>query len=100
MQILEEFKSIREEKKSPIIKIHGLSCSVLGPRDFTVGLDEPLNVLKMQLLKEKQQQLVLTAPGGCGKTTLVKMLCQDEQIKCLYSLLCVCEILIYYWKVL
>lgn len=83
LQILEQLKSIREEKKSPIMKIHGLSCSVPGPPDFTVGLDEPLKELKMQLLKEKQQQLVLTAPGGCGKTTLVKMLCQDEQIKCL-----------------
>lgn len=83
LQILEQLKSIREEKKSPIMNIHGLSCSVPGPPDFPVGLDEPLKVLKMQLLKEKQQQLVLTAPGGCGKTTLVKMLCQDEQIKCL-----------------
>lgn len=65
------------------MKIHVLSCSVPGPPDFTVGLGERLNVLKMQLLKEKQQQLVLTAPGGCGKTKLVEMLCQDEQIKCL-----------------
>ena len=90
-QILEQLKSIREEMKSPIMKIHGLSCSVPGPLDFTVGLDKPLKVLKMQLLKEKQQQqLVLTAPGGCGKTTLVKMLCQDEQIQCLYlSFVCV-----------
>ena len=89
-QILEQLKSIREEMKSPIMKIHGLSCSVPGPPDFTVGLDKPLKVLKMQLLKEKQQQLVLTAPGGCGKTTLVKMLCQDEQIQCLYlSFVCV-----------
>ncbi|KAL4629016.1 hypothetical protein ACB092_05G278600 [Castanea dentata] len=85
LQILEELKTIREEKKSSIMKIHGLSCSVPGPPDFTVGLGEPLNVLKMQLLKEKQQQLVLTAPGGCGKTTVVEMLRQDEQIKCKFK---------------
>ncbi|KAG7993771.1 hypothetical protein I3843_01G022300 [Carya illinoinensis] len=30
--------------------------------------------------------LVLTAPGGCGKTTLVKMLCQDEDIKGKYEI--------------
>jgi guanylate kinase len=35
----------------------------------------------MQLLKEEVSVLVLTAPGGCGKTTLVKMLGQDEEIK-------------------
>lgn len=61
----------------------GCLALFLDSPDFTVGLGEPLNVLKMQLLKEKQQQLVLTAPGGCGNITLVKMLCQDEQIKCL-----------------
>jgi guanylate kinase len=30
---------------------------------------------------EKVSVLVLTTPGGCGKTTLVKMLCQDKDIK-------------------
>jgi hypothetical protein len=68
--------SIREENKK-----RGLSCSVHKPPDFTVGLDVPLKVLKSQLLKEKEQQLLVTAPGGCGKTTLVTMLCQDKQIK-------------------
>ncbi|XP_030935969.1 probable disease resistance protein At5g66900 [Quercus lobata] len=38
-------------------------------------------VLKMQLLNEKRQQILLTAPGGCGKTTLVKMLGHDQEIK-------------------
>ena len=37
--------------------------------------------LKTLLLEEEVQLLLLTAPGGCGKTTLVKMLCQDEEIK-------------------
>uniref|UniRef100_A0A2N9HW74 NB-ARC domain-containing protein n=1 Tax=Fagus sylvatica TaxID=28930 RepID=A0A2N9HW74_FAGSY len=38
-------------------------------------------VLKTQLLKEEKQQLLVTAAGGCGKTTLVEMLCQDENIQ-------------------
>ncbi|XP_062002216.1 probable disease resistance protein At5g66900 [Rosa rugosa] len=49
---------------------------------FTVGLDEPLKELKMKLLKEDGvSMLVVTAPGGCGKTTLATKFCQDEQVK-------------------
>jgi len=63
------------------VKNGGVSCSVPPPPDFIVGLDVHMKKLKMQLLKEEVSVLVLTAPGGCGKTTLVKMLCQDEEIK-------------------
>ena len=66
--------------KLPILKIGRLSCSVPRPPDFTVGLDVPLKVLKTQLLKEKQQQFLLTAPGGCGKTAFVKMLGHYKEI--------------------
>jgi hypothetical protein len=66
-------KLIREKQR--------LSCAVSKPPKFTVGLDLPMKELKTLLLKEEVQLLLLTAPGGCGKTTLVQMLCQDEQIK-------------------
>ena len=66
--------------KLPILKIGRLSCSVPRPLDFTVGLDVPLKVLKTQLLNEKQQQFLLTAPGGCGKTAFVKMLGHYKEI--------------------
>ena len=66
-----------------------LSCSVPRPPDFTVGLDVPLKELKTQLLKEKEQQLLLIAPGGCGKTALVKMLGHDQEIKGIFCC-CVC----------
>uniref|UniRef100_A0A2N9J8B4 TIR domain-containing protein n=1 Tax=Fagus sylvatica TaxID=28930 RepID=A0A2N9J8B4_FAGSY len=64
-----------------------VSCEVPGPPDFTVGMDVHLKVLKTQLLnknknkKQQQQQLLLTAPAGCGKTTLVTMLGHDKEIK-------------------
>nr|XP_011464496.1 PREDICTED: probable disease resistance protein At5g66900 isoform X2 [Fragaria vesca subsp. vesca] len=48
---------------------------------FTVGLDEPLKELKMKLLKDGVSMLVVTAPGGCGKTTLATKFCQDGQVK-------------------
>ena len=60
----------------------GVSCAVSRTLpEFIVGLDMPLKELKTLLLKEEVQLLLMTAPGGCGKTTLVQMLCQDEQIQ-------------------
>lgn len=48
---------------------------------FTVGLDTHLKELKMKLLKNGVSMLVLTAPGGCGKTTLANMLYHDQDVK-------------------
>ena len=53
------------------------------PQDiYIVGLDTPLMDLKKKLLEDDGPSvLVLTAPGGCGKTTLATMFCDDEQVK-------------------
>ncbi|XP_062002429.1 probable disease resistance protein At5g66900 [Rosa rugosa] len=57
-------------------------CVVPNPPSFTVGLDEPLKDLKMKFLNDDRvSMLVLAAPGGCGKTTLAQMFCQDEEVK-------------------
>ncbi|KAM1073582.1 hypothetical protein PS2_018312 [Malus domestica] len=61
-----------------------VKCSSAVPEapSVTVGLDLPLKELKMKLLKDEQvSMLVLTAAGGCGKTTLAKMFCQDQEVK-------------------
>ncbi|KAB1201830.1 hypothetical protein CJ030_MR8G004366 [Morella rubra] len=60
-------------------------CANPGPPEFSVGLEKPLWELKMRLLKEEVSLLLLTAPEGCGKTTLVKLLCHDEDIKDIYK---------------
>ncbi|CAN4079615.1 unnamed protein product [Withania somnifera] len=49
-----------------------------------VGFQVPLQELKLKLLKEKDHVLVLSAPGGCGKTTLAAMVCQDDDVKAKY----------------
>ncbi|XP_008241551.1 PREDICTED: probable disease resistance protein At5g66900 isoform X2 [Prunus mume] len=50
---------------------------------LVVGLDFPLKELKRKLLnlKDGVSMLVLTAPGGCGKTTLATTFCQDQEVK-------------------
>ncbi|XP_024177889.1 probable disease resistance protein At5g66900 [Rosa chinensis] len=48
---------------------------------FAVGLDKHLKELKMKLLKDGGSMLVITAPGGSGKTTLAKMFYHDHEVK-------------------
>lgn len=58
-------------------------CSPPKPRLEPVGLEIPLNELRKKLLMDELSASlnVISAPGGCGKTTLATTLCQDEQIK-------------------
>ncbi|KAJ1415232.1 Powdery mildew resistance protein, RPW8 domain [Sesbania bispinosa] len=46
-----------------------------------MGMDEPLNKLKIEVLKDGVSFLVLTGLGGSGKSTLAKKLCWDPQVK-------------------
>lgn len=57
------------------------ACSVPDPPEITPGLDVPLEELKMDLFKKGMQVIVVSAPGGSGKTTLVKKLCKDDKVK-------------------
>ncbi|MFS7955828.1 putative powdery mildew resistance protein, RPW8 [Helianthus anomalus] len=61
------------------------SCNVPGLPDFTSCLDLHLPKLKCMLLKENTQVLVVSAPGGFGKTTLAKKLCHDSEIKDIFG---------------
>ncbi|XP_030472242.1 probable disease resistance protein At5g66900 [Syzygium oleosum] len=51
--------------------------------DFIVGLEveASLRKLKGRLLEEGVSVIVVTAPGGCGKTTLLTKLCHDMDIE-------------------
>ncbi|XP_059293714.1 probable disease resistance protein At5g66900 isoform X2 [Lycium ferocissimum] len=52
--------------------------------DSVFGFEVPLQELKLKLLDEKDQVVVLSAPAGCGKTTLAAMVCQQDDIKAKY----------------
>ncbi|KAK2983306.1 hypothetical protein RJ640_011629, partial [Escallonia rubra] len=49
--------------------------------DQVFGLDLPLEELKDVVLLKDSSVVLLSAPGGCGKTTLAKMLCRDPKIQ-------------------
>lgn len=59
----------------------GDCCSAPDPPVITPGLDVPLKELKMELFKDGRQFIVVSAPGGYGKTTLVQRLCKDDQVQ-------------------
>uniref|UniRef100_A0A2P2JH99 Leucine-rich repeat-containing protein n=2 Tax=Rhizophora mucronata TaxID=61149 RepID=A0A2P2JH99_RHIMU len=56
-------------------------CSPPGLKVDPVGLEIPLRELKRKLLDDYVPLIVLSAPGGCGKTTLAVALCQDSDVK-------------------
>ncbi|KAJ4714948.1 Disease resistance protein [Melia azedarach] len=57
------------------------ACSVPDPPAVTPGLDVPLKELKRDLFNSEKQVIVISAPGGYGKTTLVKRLCKDDEVQ-------------------
>ncbi|CAI9775600.1 unnamed protein product [Fraxinus pennsylvanica] len=97
-ELARDFKSVAvavnvlQEKMDKIISVqdndrnvnsYGFAgwCGVPGVTGFVVGLDVQLQELKAMLLKDGVPIVVLSAPGGCGKTTLAKLLCNDDEIK-------------------
>ena len=84
MQILVLLKSNRFSwsNRGVSVKYESLgSCEATDPPDFMVGLDVPLKELKRWLFTDGESRIVVSAPGGCGKTTLAKRLCHDQQVK-------------------
>ncbi|XP_045786292.1 probable disease resistance protein At5g66900 [Trifolium pratense] len=87
LETLVEIKEFRAEFRSgglrnERIELRGV-CLPPQPPGFTVGLDGPLNELKMRLLKDEVSVSVVTVTGsgGSGKSTLAKRFCWDEQVK-------------------
>ncbi|WZZ36813.1 hypothetical protein YC2023_020214 [Brassica napus] len=60
-------------------------CSVPLPDKDLLGFDYPLMELKKKLRDDSVGCLVVCAPPGCGKTTLVAQLCHDQEIKGMFK---------------
>ncbi|CAI0375436.1 unnamed protein product [Linum tenue] len=50
-----------------------------------VGLEIPLTELKKKVVNDGVPFLVLSAPGGCGKTTLATAFCHDPEVQVRYK---------------
>ncbi|XP_004305984.1 PREDICTED: probable disease resistance protein At5g66900-like [Fragaria vesca subsp. vesca] len=62
--------------------VGGISTEIPELPEVIVGLEAPLKDLKTELLgNEGFSMLVVTAPGGCGKTTLATNFCTDHGIR-------------------
>ncbi|CAK7339410.1 unnamed protein product [Dovyalis caffra] len=57
------------------------SSAVPEPPANPVGSELVLEELKMELFKDGVSMVVLSAPPGCGKTTLAKLLCHDKEVQ-------------------
>ena len=62
--------------------VESIRSKLYGNLPSVPNKDE-LKLVKLSSIREenKKRRLSCSVPGGCGKTTLVTMLCQDEQIK-------------------
>ncbi|XP_022963213.1 probable disease resistance protein At5g66900 isoform X1 [Cucurbita moschata] len=60
-------------------------CLVPQLQEETVGLEKPVKELKVKILKNEVRMLVVTAPGGCGKTTLALKFCHDKEVKDIFQ---------------
>ncbi|PRQ53791.1 putative powdery mildew resistance protein, RPW8 [Rosa chinensis] len=76
--MLHEILDIVNPNKSPEIEDR---CALPELPPLIVGLHIPLEKLKTELFKDEVSRLVLTGPGGCGKTTLASKFCQDQDVK-------------------
>ncbi|TQD93162.1 hypothetical protein C1H46_021255 [Malus baccata] len=61
-------------------------CAVPHLPKNTLILGAPVEEMKLKLLgDDAPSMLVLTAPRGCGKTTLATMFCHDPEVKAMFQ---------------
>ncbi|KAG5241369.1 hypothetical protein OIU76_024558 [Salix suchowensis] len=87
-EVIDMHKDLRsniqaEKAASPVSNnnVHFRPFMPPEPPRVIVGLDKPMKDLMSKLFNDGISTVVLTGPGGSGKTTLAKKLCHDEAIK-------------------
>ncbi|KAG6768053.1 hypothetical protein POTOM_026950 [Populus tomentosa] len=98
LQMVADTKESLHTQHSTLLAVKAVSSGVrqlndqIGKLSMTlsngvdpVGLEIPLSDLRIKLLNdETSQHIVLSAPGGCGKTTLATALCQHGDVKAFF----------------
>ncbi|TKY45719.1 DA1-related 5 [Spatholobus suberectus] len=78
-QILEILLKKEDFRQYQGYQLMGLSGAPQEPE--CMGMDEPMNKLRIGLLKDGVSVIVLTGLGGSGKSTLAKKICWHPQVK-------------------
>lgn len=78
-QILEILQKKEDFEQYHKYQLRGLSGAPQEPE--CMGMDVPMNKLRIDLLKDGVSVIVLTGLGGSGKSTLAKKICWDSQVK-------------------
>ncbi|KAJ6916190.1 hypothetical protein NC652_018779 [Populus alba x Populus x berolinensis] len=82
LQVVADTKESLHTQNSILVAVKAGVCSPPLLKVDPVGLEIPLSDLRIKLLNdETSQHIVLSAPGGCGKTTLATALCQQGDVK-------------------
>ncbi|CAN1164993.1 Probable disease resistance protein At5g66900 [Linum perenne] len=73
-------------KTGTIVSVAALNgFHVPEPPTNAVGLEFPLKELKMEVFKDETPLVVVSAPPGCGKTTLAKLFCNDMEVQDIFK---------------
>ncbi|CAN1325440.1 Probable disease resistance protein At5g66900 [Linum perenne] len=84
-EILFEVKQLGNQVRqmSMVAALNGFH--VPEPPTNAVGLEFPLKELKMEVFKDETPLVVVSAPPGCGKTTLAKLFCNDMEVQDIFK---------------
>jgi ATP-dependent Lon protease len=80
-EILLEVRGRKGSGSNGTIDGRDVSCAVPESLVNPVGLQVAIGELKMKLFKDGVSIVVLSAPPGCGKTTLARLLCHDKEVE-------------------
>ncbi|CAI0553825.1 unnamed protein product [Linum tenue] len=80
-ETLFEVKQVSNQIRKSLPRVVQGLCSPPELKVVPIGLESPLKELKEELLRNELPLVVISAPQGCGKTTLATALCHDREVR-------------------